>query len=264
MFQPVIPIGGLGGWRFLQQTYDSQFKTFTKGAQLKRDSDYFRENIAKVETAKDLVADRRLLTVALGAFGLQDDINSKFFIRKILEEGTTNEDSLANRFSDPRYKEMSQAFGFGPGETRKVNQPIFVENIIDQYEAIKFEIAAGNQNETMRFALYAQREMGDLANSEMSNNAKWFTLMGEPPLRKIFEKALNLPSSFGQIDIDQQLGVFKDLAKKEFGTDDLSIFSDPAKIQDLITKYVVRDQISQFNASFSSNAIALTLLRGGR
>jgi hypothetical protein len=72
-----------------------------------------------------------------------------------------------------------------------------------------------------------------------------------------------LPTAFGQIDIDQQLGVFKERAKKEFGSDDLSIFSDPEKVQELITKYVVREQISQFNNSFSSNAIALTLLRGG-
>ncbi len=262
MFQPVIPIGGLGGWRFLQQTYDNQFKAFTQSTQLQRGSDYFRENIGKVETAEDLVGDRRLLTVALGAFGLQDDINSQFFIRKILEEGTANEDALANRFSDPRYKEMSQAFGFGPGEFLKVGEPVFAEAIIDRYETIEFEIAAGQQNEAMRFALYAEREMGVLAQEDMSNDAKWFTLMGEPPLRNLFEKALNLPAAFGQIDLDQQLSIFKDKAQKEFGSSDLSMFSDPELVQDLITKYVVRDQIAQFNNSFSSNAIALTLLRG--
>lgn len=263
MFQPVIPMSGLGGWRFLQQTYDSQFKAFTQSAQLQRDSEYFRENIGSIETAEDLVSDRRLLTVALGAFGLQDDINNRYFIRKIFEEGTVNDDALANRFSDPRYKEMSQAFGFGPGEYLKVGEPVFADVIVSRFEAIEFEIAAGQQNEAMRFALYAEREMGDLAQSDMSNDAKWFTLMGDPPLRTLFEKALNLPSAFGQIDLDQQLGVFKERAKKEFGSDDLSIFADAAVVQDLITKYVVRDQIAQFNSSYSSNAIALTLLQGG-
>lgn len=263
MFQPVIPIGGLGGWRFLQATYDNQFKAFTQSVQLQRNTDYFRENIGSIETAEQLVGDRRLLTVALGAFGLQDDINSQFFIRKILEEGSTNDDALANRFSDPRYREMSQAFGFGPGEFLKVGEATFANVIIDRFEQLEFEVAAGQQNEAMRFALYAEREMGVLAQENMSNDAKWFTLMGEPPLRKLFEKALNLPASFGQIDIDQQLSVFKDRATKEFGTDDLSIFSDPEQVQDLITKFIVRDQISQFNNSFSSNAIALTLLRGG-
>lgn len=263
MFQPVIPLSGLGGWRFLQETYDSQFKAFTQNAQLQRDTEYFKENIGGIETAEQLVGDRRLLSVTLGAFGLQDDINSQYFIRKILEEGTVNDDALANRFTDPRYKEMSQAFGFGPGEFLKVGEPVFAEAIVDRYEAIEFEIAAGQQNEAMRFALYAEREMGVLAQEDMSNDAKWFTLMGEPPLRNLFEKALNLPAAFGQIDLDQQLGVFKERAKKEFGSDDLSIFSDPALVQELITKFVVRDQLAQFNSTYSSNAIALTLLRGG-
>ncbi len=263
MFQPVIPIGGLGGWRFLQQTYDSQFKAFTQSSQLQRDTEYFRENIASIETAEQLVSDRRLLTVALGAFGLQDDINSKFFIQRILQEGSDNEDALANRFTDPRYKEMSQAFGFGPGEFLKVGAPAFADAIIDRFERIEFEVAAGRQNESMRFALYAEREMATLAEEDMSNDAKWFTLIGEPPLRTLFEKAFNLPTAFGQIDLDQQLGVFKARARKEFGTDDLSIFSEPERVQELITKYVVREQLSQFSGGFSSNAIALTLLRGG-
>lgn len=263
MFQPVIPLSGLGGWRFLQQTYDSQFKTFTQNTQLQRNTEYFREKIGSIETAEQLVADRRLLTVTLGAFGLQDDINNRYFIRKILEEGTVSDDALANRFTDPRYKEMSQAFGFGPGEYLKVGEPVFVKAIIDRFEAIEFEIAAGEQNETMRYALYAERQMAILSQDDMSNDAKWYTLMSEAPLRDIFEKALNLPSSFGQIDLEQQLGVFKARAKKEFGSDDLSIFSDPTVVQDLITKFVVRDQIAQFNASYSSNAIALTLLQGG-
>lgn len=263
MFQPVIPISGLGGWRFLQETYDSQFKAFSQSVELQRDVDYFRENIGTIETAEQLVGNRRLLTVALGAFSLQDDINSQYFIKKILEEGSVNDDALANRFSDPRYAEMSQAFGFGPGEFLKVGEPEFVEAIVERYERIEFEVAAGEQDETMRYALYAEREMGLLADEDMSNDAKWYTLMSEAPLRSMFETALNLPTEFGQIDLEQQLGVFKDRAKKAFGSDDLSIFSDPALVQDLITKYVVRDQLAQFNSSYSSNAIALTLLQGG-
>lgn len=263
MFQPIIPFDGLSGWRFLQRTYDSQFSAFTQSVELQRDSDYFRENIGEIETAEQLVGDYRLLKVALGAFDLQDDINSKYFIRKILEEGTTNDDSLANRFTDPRYAEMSDAFGFGPGEFLKVGDPTFAEAIITRFETIEFEVAAGEQNDAMRFALYAEREMGLLAEEDMSNDAKWYTIMGEAPLRSLFEKALNLPRSFGEIDLDQQLGVFKERAKKEFGSEEVSSFSDPDLVQDLITKYVVRDQIADFNASYSPNAIALTLLRGG-
>lgn len=261
MFQPVIPLSGLGGWRFLQQTYDNQFRAFSQGPQIQRDSDYFRETIGSITKAEELVKDRRLMTVALGAFGLEEDIDNRFFIRKVLEEGTASDDALANRFADPRYADLSKAFGFGPQEFLKTGEPLFAEAIIDRFEAASFEIATGEQNPAMRSALYAQRELGALASEDISNDAKWFTIMGEPPLRNIFEKALNLPTSFGQIDIEQQLKVFKERALKEFGTNEISQFNDPDRVEDLIDKFIVRDQIQQFNSSFSPRSVALTLLQ---
>ncbi|MEX3316333.1 DUF1217 domain-containing protein [Sulfitobacter sp. PS-8MA] len=261
MYRPVIPMSGLAGWRFLQRTYDTQFEAFNKSAELQRDTDYFRENIGAISRAEDLVSDRRLMAVTLGAFGLQDDIDNRFFIRKMLEEGTTSDDALANRFTDPRYKEMSEAFGFGPGEFLKIGEAGFVDAIVARFEANSFEVAAGEQDESMRIALYAQREVAELAGADMSNDAKWFTLMGDPPMRALFEKALNLPSSIGQIDVDQQLGVFQERAQSVFGTDQLTDFADPGMVEDLITKYVVRNQIASFNAGMSGQSIALTLLQ---
>lgn len=264
MFQPVIPSTGLVGWRFLQNTYDAQFSAFTQSSQLQRDTAYFREAVGEISTAEEFVADRRLMTVALGAFGLQDDINNRFFIQKILQEGTTNDDALANRFADTRYRDLSEAFGFGPQETLKVGQPGFAEDIIRRFEASSFEVAAGDQNPAVRIALYAERELPELAQSDTSVDTKWFTIMGDPPMRELFEKALNLPSSIGQIDIDQQLGVFKDRARALFGSDDPAQFADPVAQQDLITKFMVRDELSAFGQGLSGTSIALTLLQNGR
>lgn len=261
MFQPVIPSAGLAGWRFLQQTYDRQFEAFSKSPELNRDSDYFLENIAKVTTAEEFVADRRLMTVALGAFGLEEDINNRFFIRKILEEGTTDSEALANRFSDSRYAELSEAFGFGPLEIRQTALSDFGPSIVERYQAASFEIAAGAQNPAMRVALYAQRDLDSVVNQDISNDAKWFGIMGDPPMRELFEKALGLPSEVAQIDIDQQLELFKDRASRLFGSDDVSQFADKDVQQDLITKFVVRDQLASFNTGTSSGSIALMLLQ---
>ena len=84
MFQPIIPSGGVAGWRFLQRTYDTQLETFGQSAQIQRETDHFKDTIASITSAEDLVADRQLLTVALGAFGLSDDIENRFFIKKML------------------------------------------------------------------------------------------------------------------------------------------------------------------------------------
>lgn len=261
MFTPLVPSNGLAGWRFLQRTYDSQFAAFNQSSQLTRAADYFEEKISSITSAEELVADRRLREVALGAFGLQDDIDNRFFIKKILEEGTTNDDSLANRFSDNRYRDFSAAFGLGPGEQVKVQDTGFAQDIIARYQANSFEIATGNQDDSMRIALFAQREIPTFATQDTSNDAKWFGIMGQPPLRAVFEKALNLPSSFGQIDIDQQLVVFKDRSRAVFGTDEVSQFAGDEAVQDLITKYIVRSQLDSFNAATSSASIALTLLQ---
>lgn len=261
MFQPIVPDSGLVGWRFLQRTYDAQFETFSKSVTLQRDTDYFRENIGSVNSAEDLVSDRRLLTVALGAFGLQDDIDNRFFIQKVLQDGTINEDALSSRLADPKYAEMSKAFGFGPGEFTKVRISTFVDAIAQRFETNSFEVAAGAQNDSMRVALYAQRELAEIADMEGSTDTKWFTIMGDPPMRKLFEKALNLPSAIGQIDIDQQLGIFKERARALLGTDDLAQFADEAVREDVITKFIVRDQVDSFGGGLSGNSIALTLLQ---
>lgn len=262
MFQPVIPMAGLAGWRFLQRTYDAQFEVFGKSSTLQRDTAYFAEKISGVTSAEQLVSDRRLLGVALGAFGLQDDINNRYFIQKVLQEGTASNDALAVRLSDPRYRALSDVFGFGPADAPRVAEPGFAEDIVNRYRQGNFEAATGNQSNAMRIALYAERVLPELAVREVSTDTKWFTIMGDPPMRSLFEKALNLPGSIGQLDIDQQLGIFKDKAADVFGSDDLAIFADSGVVQDAIDRFILRDQIENTGASLSGNAIALTLLQG--
>ncbi len=261
MFQPIVPADGLVGWRFLQRTYDAQFAAFSQSTSLQKDTDYFLNKISEVSSAEELVSDRRLLTVALGAFGLENDISNRYFIRKVLEEGTASNDTLAMRLSDTRYREISDAFGFGPSARPFSNQTGFAENIVARFQASSFEVAAGDQNGALRIALYAQRELPELAARDASTDTKWFTILGDPPMRELFERALNLPRSIGQIDIDQQLGVFKDRAAIVFGSDNLSQFRDPEAVEDAITKFIVRDQLNTFNASLSGASIALTLLQ---
>ena len=101
-FQPVIPLTGYLGWRFLERTSDAQQDIFAKSQPVQRATDHFREKIGKVNSAADLVNDRQLLSVALGAFGLDADINNRAFIQKVLEDGTLSQDALANRLADNR------------------------------------------------------------------------------------------------------------------------------------------------------------------
>lgn len=258
-FQPIIPSSGLVGWKFLERTYEAQNAAFQKSTVITRDTEYFAENISKVETAEDLVNDRRLLRVALGAFGLGDDINNKYFVKKILEEGTIDDGALANRLADDRYKELASSFGFDLG-TPHTKISTFADDIIGKFREQQFEVAVGEQDENMRMAMYTERSLGEIAAGDSTEDTKWFKIMGTPALREVFQTAFNLPSSFAQLDLDQQLGVFQDRATQYFGDDSVAQFAEPENQEKLIRDFLVRSQISDFQATSAGN-IALTLLQ---
>ncbi len=260
-FAPVVPTGGLVGWQFLQRTYDTQIEAFSSSAKLQRDAAYFKENISGVTSAEDLVADRRLLEVALGAFGLQEDLPNKYFVQRILSDGTSDNSALAIRLADDRYRQFSDAFGFGPGETPRTLDPALMDDVVAKFQVQQFEQAVGEQDDTMRIALFGERELARMATNGQSADTRWFSVMGQPPLRKLFETALGLPASFGQVDIDKQLEVFKDRAQSVLGSDEIAQFSNPQALNKLITIYQARNQINEFSSLGSPAATALILLQ---
>ncbi|TDX24880.1 DUF1217 domain-containing protein [Rhodovulum visakhapatnamense] len=441
-FQPVLPLTGYAGWRFLERSMERQQDAFNKSPTTQKELDYFAKNIGKVTSADDLVSDYRLLKVALGAFGLQDEIGNKFFIKKVLTEGVDAEGALANKLADKSYYKLAEAFRFvssgaaaaaakddfandlslkiegagylavttpsgevaytrnaslkrnadgqivtaegytvassrdakllpgagngtdtGGKETAfsGITIPDFVETLTvndkgevyghfeggrqglllgrliltsfsdedalavlgaDTTEEIKdqnatpadhetayfvvtqesgdpisgraledgfgsfkrgeaveaqetfdaasitaafltrsFEVAVGEQNEDMRLALNIDRELVTLAADDMSEDAKWFSIMGSGPMRSVFDMAFGLPDSFAALDLDRQLDVYKAKAKAMFGDASVSQFSGDEMRDKLIKMYMIRSEAST-GAGFSSGQIALRLLGG--
>ncbi|MCU0904806.1 MAG: DUF1217 domain-containing protein [Tabrizicola sp.] len=259
-FQPLIPTGGFAGWAFLKRTQTKQEAAWQAAPAVMRDETYFRQKIGSVKTADDLVGDRRLLRVALTAFGLQADIDSKAFIRKVLADGTLKEGALANRLADKRYREFSAAFGFGDFSVPRTQLSDFADKMLSRFRTQGFETAVGEQNPTMRLALNAEREIPAIASGRGSEDAKWFTLMGNRPLREMMQTALGLPSSFATLDIDRQLATLKVRSRAVFGAETVSQFQDPKKLDALVRTYLVRAELSEgaFQASGAArNALQL-------
>lgn len=408
MFAPSVPFGGPAGYAFLQRTQARQQEALAQSPAVSRLTERFAERIGEVRTAQELVSDRQLREVALGAFGLSDDIDNVHYIRTILEQGT-GEGSLASRLTDKRYAKMAEAFGFDrtgevelqsmllvhPPATReealadvqgrtadrltlmltrelgeiatrdgtakidtgrvdgagdpitkrvpraltederwgailldtdlrqafeavldlpegyrdlpqaeriatvraaakaefgddtasrfrdagaaeafaaqvisKVGPPAgaegFAERIVGLYEERAFEAAVGEQNQSLRLALNLERELTALAEGGASERTKWFTVMGTPPLRQVFETAFGLPSSFGTLDVELQLTGFQDRASALFGSSDLSQFADPEAREQLTRRFLALSQIEQgFGGATTAAGTALAILTGG-
>ncbi|QDC11157.1 DUF1217 domain-containing protein [Oceanicola sp. D3] len=218
MFTPIVPTGGLLGWQFLQRTQESQQQTLANSASVQSDMEVFEERIANVETAEDLVNDFRLLRVALGAFGLSDDIGNKYFIQKVLEEGTSDPAALANRLSDTRYLNLAEAFGFGAYGTPN-----------NGFAAVEAQIRAG----TDTLPPNQRQEAGDQAmqlvdrlkalSDEMSRapgsdgvaalrdevDALWPEVMGNRRMREAMLSAFNVAEGFDALDQGVQVEVMR-------------------------------------------------------
>jgi hypothetical protein len=257
-FTPVLPLGGYQGWTFLTRTMDVQRAAFLSDPAITRATAAFEERIARVTTAADLVADRQLLDVALTAFGLEADINARAFIEKVLSEGTLTEGAFATRLADKRYQALARTFGFGDLGAR-TGLPGFAQEITQRFESRRFEAAVGQVDDNLRRALNLERGLNEIIVTVSSPDARWLAVMGELPLRSVFEGAFGLPRDIGKLDLDQQLGVFKSRFARSFGTEDLSVLADPAERERLIRLFLIRSEAAA-GAATAPGAIALQLL----
>lgn len=262
-FYPAIPLGGYLGWRVFEKSADKQFEIFQKSPDVIRNMDYFLENIESATTAEKLVNDRKLLTVALGAYGLGDEINKKAFIRKILEEGTDLSDAFANRLSDSKWRDFARDFGYGNFTGARVGNEAFRERTANNYLERAFEERVGEVNTDMRLAMNFRREIARIAEGANVDTAGWFQIMGQTPLRTVMEAALGLPSSIGTADIDKQKELFERKAEQIFGSKSPSVFKDPVKVEEALRRFFLQTDIQNGPSASTPGMAALTMLGGG-
>jgi hypothetical protein len=259
-FAPALPLSGYAGWRVLQTTLDRQQAAHAQTPQIARETAAFRDRIGDVTSAADLVADRGLLKVGLGAFGLQDDLANSYFVQKVLEDGTLAPDALANRLTDTRYRDMARAFGFGDVDPPNTVLSSFPDDIVAAYELRSFEAAVGTQDEDFRLSLNAQRELATLAPAASSDDTKWYTVLGTPPLRTVFETALGMPEGFAALDLDRQLAEMRKRLQATFGDSEIGQFADPQAREDLIRRFLIQAETG--DTATASGETALALLNG--
>lgn len=263
-FTPLIPTSGLAGWAFLTRTKERQEASFAATPAIDRAARYFQDKIAGIDTADGLVSDRRLLRVALGAFGLQDDLDNRAFIRKVIEEGTSDRGALANRLSDKRYLAFATAFAHLSPTSDTTRPPDLADRMVTQFKTRAFEVAVGEQDETMRLAMTLQRDMPGLVSQFGSDSARWYGLLGNPPLRKILETSLGLPKEFGALDVDEQVKRMRGAMQKRFGASEIEKLATPQMLEKLTRRFLVMSQLRDSQTAMTGAATALMLLQNIR
>ncbi|WP_051074134.1 DUF1217 domain-containing protein [Rhizobium freirei] len=89
-----------------------------KQASVKSDQQYYDTHIGKIKNVDEFLADQKLYSYAMKAYGLGDMTYAKAFMKKVLTSDLSNSSSFANKLTDNRYRQFAAAFNFTANSTK--------------------------------------------------------------------------------------------------------------------------------------------------
>ncbi|MEM6579411.1 MAG: DUF1217 domain-containing protein, partial [Pseudomonadota bacterium] len=222
--------------------------------------------IDTIQGPSDVVLNFDVQKATLDFFGVGrgNNIDNLGFLQSVLGSDLSNPQSVAALSPDKRLLAFAEAFAFNPGTSEQRYPDGFADFIVRQYQDRQFEVAVGESDVNLRLALSLDRELTAIGNQPVSNDAKWFQILGSPPLREVFQSAFNLPSEFAAIDIDQQLVDLKARASQAFGTDDVRQLIQPDTLDELRRRFLALSQINAQIGSQTAQSAALALLQNSQ
>lgn len=275
-----IGLTGLAAWKTVQRIEPQQIEAVARDPIVLRATTYFQENIGRAGQAEDLVKDYRLMSTALSAFGLEGDIANKAFIQKVLESDLADEKSLVNRLADKRYLRLAEAFGYGapkppadaaagddaaadadPELAPAAADADLAQTVSTAFVQREFERRIGMSDENLRLALNARREVQRFGERDSTDRTLWYEIIGNTPLRKVFQGAFGFPDSYGQMPVERQLEEYIRASERVLGTASFKEIATPEAIDKLVQTFMIRSQLTAMPATNRYSA-ALTLLTG--
>ena len=180
---------------------------------------YYEANIGSVKSIGDLVGNYRLLSYALNAYGLGDQINAKGLITKVLEGGVSNPKSLANTLPNSQWTAFAAAFNFVDSGAIPPSSTSTVKTTTGDYVEQQLESDQGNQDVGVQLALYFQRVAPTVTNE--------YGILADPNLLQVAATIMGLPATAAA---DLQPQTLSELMP-------ISDLKDPAKLNQLTERF---------------------------
>lgn len=247
---PIATGGGGGGmpgllmFNSLQKTQSQQFQAFREQPLIKRDLDYFTDNIKKIESADDLLNDFRMKKFILEAYGLEEDIYKNAFIKKILTDDLGGDDALAYKMRDTRYADMASALRLDTG-TSILKDSEAMGKVAARWLVNGFEKDLGEQNIAVREAMYFRRQAPKIKDL--------YQVLGDKALRKVAMTIAGLPDQIAAQPVEKQ----KAALEKRFNVED---FKDPTYVDNMMRQFLAIED-AKSGATTSINAGIVSLLQ---
>lgn len=247
----------LSQFKVITATLDRQNAVFEREPTVKRDIEHFLEKAPRISSVDDLMKDRRSLEFVLTAFQLEDQIDSKAFIRKIISQDLEDPAVLANRLRDTRYRALAEALqGLSQG------QPIFANAnklaaVVQGYKTNQFEKFQGEKSDGLREAFYFRRQIGAIVNQSGTDDyTKILQMISSKPIARVVRVALGLPEEFSTLDGKTQARMLERRL-------DIKDLQDPKKLGKFIDRFLANLDLSANNSAASPYAELFAPASGG-
>jgi hypothetical protein len=212
------------------------------------DDTYYGSTIGSIKNVDEFLKDKRLVTFALTAFGLQNKGLSNDTLRKLLTSDPTDPKSYINRPENSAYRAMAVAFNFGSDGNdlatplQQVQTRSQIVATTDAYARQTMEENAGDQNEGARLALYFQRMVPTITSA--------YSILADKALLQVAQTALGLPTSMSNADIDAQANMITKKLK-------IADLQDPDKLNKFLARFSALYDVNNTDITQTNPAIAI-------
>lgn len=193
-----------------------------KDPAIKREIDYYRANIKSIKTIDQFIKNDRIFKFAMKAYGLEDLSYGKGLMKKLLQEGVKNPLSMANKMSNPLYKEFAKAFDFVGKGAAATSAESATTLAVEKYIQITLEKKEGEQNQGVQLAMYFKRKASSVTTP--------MGLLADKALLKFVQTTFGIPEAASRADLDLQVRNLE----KHINVKDLQ---DPKKVDKLIQRF---------------------------
>lgn len=187
----------LATYNSLERTDQSRAVTkFKSSAQITREVDNFKTQLANIKTPEDLYKNRRVMSFVLSAYGLDSEINYMGRIKAVLNSDISDPNSTVNRLQDRRFREMAadllvQSTGLG-----NLKLPTVTARVIDRFTTAEYEKSLGQRDPAIREARYFAANIGKVTSI--------YEILGDPVLRTVVTDTLGLPTQLALQPVETQ------------------------------------------------------------
>ena len=203
---------------------------------------YYQANIGGVKTAQKLVSNYRLLSYALQAYGLGDQINNKALITKVLQEGVTDPHALANTLPNANWKAFAQAFDFAATGSSAPSSAASQATTTADYVEQQLESDQGASDPGVQLALYFQRVAPTVTSA--------YGVLADENLLQVVQTIFNLPPTANAAAIDKEAKAIEKLVP-------LSDLQNPAKLKSLTERFTAAYDAKYGPASGASSSLTV-------